>query len=151
MLASETLGALAETVAARGLARVVAVALNTAMHGLIGLDAGHRPLTPLLTLADSRATAEAAELRAAGAASALHRGSGTPVHPMSPLVKLTWFRRGTSRPWRSGVRTWVGLKDWILLALTATLAAELSSASPSYIVRIMERDARASAGRRQRR
>jgi gluconokinase len=93
VLASETLGALAETVAARGPARVVAVALSTAMHGLIGLDAGHRPLTPLLTLADSRATAEAAELRAAGAASALHRGSGTPVHPMSPLVKLTWFRR----------------------------------------------------------
>jgi len=150
VLASETLGALAETVAARGLARVVAVALNTAMHGLIGLDAGHRPLTPLLTLADSRATAEAAELRAAGAASALHRGSGTPVHPMSPLVKLTWFRRHEPAL-AERVRTWVGPKDWILLALTATLATELSSASPSYIVRIMERDARASAGRRQRR
>ena len=48
-------GAVADCVARVGGARVVGVSLSTAMHGLVGLDAQHRPLTPLVTWADSRA------------------------------------------------------------------------------------------------
>ena len=54
-----TAAALAECVAAAGGADVIAIALSTAMHGLIGVDAELRPLTPLITWADARARAEA--------------------------------------------------------------------------------------------
>ena len=54
-------------VAAAGRAQqvaIVALGLSTAMHTLLGLDAGRRPVTPLLTWADERATGQAERLRA---------------------------------------------------------------------------------------
>lgn len=111
------------------------ISVSTAMHGLIGLDEELRPLTPLITWADSRALAEAAQLRASEDAESLHRASGTPIHPMSPLTKLIWF--GRHEPDLAGrVRAWVGLKDYVLQCLTGTSATELSSASATGLLDI---------------
>ena len=54
---------LADCAAAIGTSDVVALSVNTAMHGLIGLDAAMRPLTPLVTWADARAREESRELQ----------------------------------------------------------------------------------------
>jgi gluconokinase len=130
---------LAEVVRRCGDARVVAVSLSSAMHGLIGLDDDLRPLTPLLTWADARAAGEARDLRSIGLAGDLHRLSGTPVHPMSPLTKLMWFSRHEPALVRR-TRAWVGLKDHVLHALTGTLATELSSASGTGLLDLRTRD-----------
>jgi gluconokinase len=138
-IVAAALDALAEVVRQSHGARVVAVSLSTAMHGLIGLDDDLRPLTPLLTWADARAEGEAQVLRSAGQATELHRISGTPVHPMSPLTKLMWFSRhepGLS----SRTRAWVGLKDYVVNTLTGTLATELSSASGTGLLDLRTRD-----------
>src|SRR4051794_1136603 len=45
-------------------ARVVGLACSTAMHGLVALDGDDRPLTKLLTWADTRAAAQAERLKA---------------------------------------------------------------------------------------
>jgi gluconokinase len=87
ILAAAT-SALAECVAAVGSDRVEGIALSTAMHGLIALDGGRRPLTPLITWADVRARVEARALREADEAAELHRLTGAPVHSMTPLTKL---------------------------------------------------------------
>jgi gluconokinase len=137
-LLAAVLGALAEVTARCRGARVVGISVSSALHGLIGLDADLRPLTPLLTWADSRATAEAAELRERPEGLALHRVSGTPVHPMSPLTKLVWFQRH-ERQLSARVRAWVGLKDFVLHALTGTLATELSSASATGLLDLSTR------------
>jgi gluconokinase len=132
------LGALAEVVTAAKGARVSGISVSTALHGLIGLDEHLRPLTPLITWADSRALVEAAELRASPEAESLHRASGTPIHPMSPLTKLLWFTR--HEPQLAGkVRAWVGLKDYILQALTGTSATELSTASATGLLDVSTR------------
>jgi gluconokinase len=132
------LGALAEVVTAAKGARVSGISVSTALHGLIGLDEHLRPLTPLITWADSRALVEAAELRASTEAESLHRASGTPIHPMSPLTKLLWFTR--HEPQLAGkVRAWVGLKDYILQALTGTSATELSTASATGLLDVSTR------------
>jgi gluconokinase len=134
----ETIGAasvdaLAECVAAVGTAEVVAIALSAAMHGLVGLDAAMRTVTPLITWADSRAQGEARSLRTSGQAADLHRRTGVPVHPMSPLTKLMWMSRNDPTACASA-RWWVGLKDYLLWSLTGTLATELSSASGSGLL-----------------
>lgn len=128
VLLAAAVAALGELVEQTGGAKVVAVSLSSAMHGLIGLGPGGRPVTPLLTWADSRAGDVATELRRDERADRLHRVSGTPVHSMSPLTKLMWFARHDAAT-AERVVTWIGLKDWIVLALTGTLATELSSAS----------------------
>lgn len=130
--------ALREVVDAAG-RRPVCVCLSSAMHGLIGLDGSLRPKTPLLTWADSRASDVAGELRATPQGAELHRISGTPVHPMSPLTKLIWFQRFDPDT-ANHVRHWVGLKDWIVLQLTGELVAELSTASGSGLLDLRARD-----------
>lgn len=119
--------ALTECAGAVGDAEVLAIAVSAAMHGLIGLDATMRPITPLVTWADSRAREEARSLRESGMTAELHQRTGTPVHPMTPLTKLMWFSRH-DRPTWAAARWWVGLKDYLLWALTGTLTTELSSA-----------------------
>ncbi|MBK5247989.1 MAG: gluconokinase [Actinomycetales bacterium] len=131
--------ALAQCAAALDGAEVLAISVSTAMHGLIGLDAGLRPLTPLVTWADSRSGDEARSLREAGRATELLHLTGTPVHPMSPLVKLIWFSRHEPHLARR-VRWWVGLKDYVLHHLTGRLVTELSSASATGLLDLGARD-----------
>ncbi|GAB2844725.1 FGGY family carbohydrate kinase [Actinocorallia aurea] len=127
-LAADVIVALGECATAVRGERVLAVAVGTAMHGLLALDAAARPLTPLLTWADDRAAAQAWRLHRSGQAAELHRASGTPVHPMAPLAKLLWFREEDRDLW-SRTRWWAGLKDFVLMRLTGRLVTELSSAS----------------------
>ncbi len=134
-------GALGEAVAAvhRAGATVVALSVSTAMHGLLALDEDGDPLTPLLTWADARAAEQARGLRASGQAHALHRSSGTPVHPMSPLTKLLWFGQ-EDRGLLVRARWWVGLKDLVLRHLTGRTVTELSSASATGLLDLATRD-----------
>ena len=131
--------AVADCVARLGRARVVGISLSTAMHGLVGLDAQRRPLTPLVTWADSRARDEARQLRRQGLARELLHRSGTPVHPMSPLLKLIWFTRHEPRL-TGQVRWWAGLKDYVLHHLTGDLVTELSSASATGLLNLSSRN-----------
>jgi gluconokinase len=128
-------GALAECVAAAGGAEVVAISVSTAMHGLLGLDAQRRPVTPLVTWADGRAREQSAALRRSGQAKELHALTGAPVHPMTPLTKLMWFAENDPATW-SAARWWIGLKEHLLLWLTGELVTELSSASGTGLLDI---------------
>ncbi|GAA4785225.1 FGGY family carbohydrate kinase [Actinomycetospora chlora] len=109
-------------------ARVAAVSFSSAMHGLLALDAGGDPIGPLITWADSRASDVARELRARDGALALHRRTGTPVHPMSPMVKLAWLRR--ARPsLHAAAHTWGGIKELVLARAAAARVADTSCGS----------------------
>jgi gluconokinase len=130
--------ALRDCLGALGSAQPIGLAVSSAQHGLLGLDDRHEPVTPLVTWADARATTEARELREAGRAPELLRRTGTPVHPISPLVKLMWFARHEPEVARS-VRWWVGLKDLVLLHLTGSLVTELSSASATGLLNLQAR------------
>ena len=125
--------ALSECVGALGGCTVVGLGVSTAMHGLVGLDDRGAPLTPLVTWADTRAVDEVEELRASGQDRELHRATGTPVHPMSPLVKIMWFARQEPEL-TSRVDLWASLKTWVLRGLTGAVVCDLSSASDSGLL-----------------
>lgn len=69
-----------------------AIGLSCAMHSLILCDEYETPVTEVITWADTRAQAVMADFSSPQRLS-LHRATGTPVHPMSPLVKLRWLLR----------------------------------------------------------
>ena len=91
-IARGVLGAMQDAVAQVDARRVIGISISTAMHGLVGLDGDGNPLTDLITWADSRASAQAEALNEHATGPRLAYVSGTPTHPMSPLVKLLWFR-----------------------------------------------------------
>ena len=132
------LAAVLETVravTARCAGRVLAVSFSTAMHALIGLDAAGVPVTPSVTWADSRASIQAEQLRATARGLALHRRTGTPIHPMSPLTKLIWFHERQPELCRR-VAHWVGIKDYVVLRMCGTLVTDHSVASGTGLMDI---------------
>ncbi|WP_029149260.1 gluconokinase [Microbacterium indicum] len=124
-----------EVVGEIGVERVAGISFSSAMHSLVGLDAAGEPLTPVVTWADTRAAEEAERLRDSGSGLALHRRTGTPVHPMSPFVKLVWFRENEPELFAS-VATWADLKGWVLRHMTGALVVDHSIASASGLMNI---------------
>lgn len=119
-----TLEAVRGTTSADG--HVVGVALSSAMHSLVALDDTDRPITQLITWADNRAAGQAERLRAERPE--LHERTGTPLHPMSPLAKLVWFREQQPELF-ARVRRWVGIKELIVHGLTGEWVIDTSCAS----------------------
>jgi gluconokinase len=114
---------------------VAGLSFSSAMHTLIGLDDDGAPLTPSLSWADSRASAQAERIRAAAGGLALHRRTGTPVHPMAPLPKLVWFREQEPKL-AEQVAFWVGIKDFVLSRMCEALVTDHSLASGSGLMDI---------------
>ncbi|WP_433382349.1 gluconokinase [Actinoplanes sp. CA-142083] len=119
--------------------RVVAVSLSAFLHGLVPMDGNGAPLGPLITWADGRAGGQCDEIIASGRAKGLHARTGTPVHPMSPLTKLAWWRANDPATLR-GTPRWGGVKELVLAALTdEAFLLDLSVASGTGLYDIHSR------------
>jgi gluconokinase len=127
--------------------QVVGLSLSAAMHALIALDAHDRPLTRLITWADTRAHAQAQRLRAERPE--LHDRTGTPIHAMAPLAKLAWFAESEPKTF-AAARRWVGVKELVVARLTGTWALDHSTASGTGLLNLealdWDREAVAAAG-----
>ncbi|AGZ43647.1 gluconokinase [Actinoplanes friuliensis] len=136
--AIEALVTVAKESAAQG-DRVIAIGLSAFLHGLAPMDANGAPLGPLITWADNRASGQADEINAAGRAKGLQARTGTPVHPMSPLAKLTWWNANDPAKVRDTPR-WGGVKEVVLAGLAAEgFLLDLSLASGTGMYDIHER------------
>jgi gluconokinase len=72
---------------------LLCLSFSVAMHSLIAVDRDGQPLTNVLTWADNRSIAWAERLKASPDSDRLYHQTGTPIHPMSPLVKILWLRQ----------------------------------------------------------
>lgn len=114
---------------------IAAISISTAMHGLIGFDDRMRGVTRLATWADSRAADIARELREQGHAPLLLERTGTPVHSMSPLLKLMWYQRQLPEE-AASVRYWGGVKELVMHHLTGEFVQEISNGSGTGLMNI---------------
>ena len=127
-----------------GGARVAGLSFSSAMHSLLALDEAGRPATPSIIWADTRAAPQAERLRADPIGLALHQRTGTPVHPMSPLTKLVWFREQDEQRFAAAWK-WVGIKDFLFHHLTGEWVMDHSCASGTGLMELskLEWDAEA--------
>lgn len=116
-----------------GAHRVAGLSFSSAMHSLIGLSPTGDPLTEVVTWADTRSRVQAERLRASAGGLGLHRRTGTPVHPMSPLPKLLWFREQEPKLCE-GIGFWVGIKEFVLLNICGALVVDHSIASATGLM-----------------
>lgn len=128
-------GSLASVVAQVGAARVAGLSFSSAMHTLMALDGAGRPLTPVTSWADTRSEPQAERLRADGSGLALHRRTGTPVHPMSPLPRLLWFAENAPELCAHAPR-WGGIKEYLLLRLCNVWLMDHSIASATGLMNL---------------
>lgn len=113
---------------------VAGVGLSGAMHTLIGVDTEGKPLTNSLTYADARAAEQAERVPPE-----LHRRTGTPAHPMSPLAKLMWFREQDPDTFQRTAR-WVSIKEYVVLHLFGEHVVDYSTASATGLLNLEKLD-----------
>jgi gluconokinase len=113
--------------------------LSTAMHSLVAIDELNQPITNLVTWADQRAEGEAAQLRSSIHGNFLYQKTGTPIHAMSPLVKLAWFRDHEPEIFRR-TKLWADLKSLILFDLLGEWVIDESLASATGLYNLLTRD-----------
>ena len=118
---------------------VACLAFSAAMHSVIAVDAHDRPLTPSYTWADNRAAPWAAEVNAEHDGLAIYRRTGTPIHPMSPLIKLLWLRHEAPDVWRQA-RRFVGIKEFVLKRLCGESMIDHSIASATGLFNLASLD-----------
>jgi len=103
-------------------------AISTFWHSLMGVDAGGRPTTPLLTWADTRGGRAAKELRAEFDEREIHARTGCRFHPSYWPAKLRWLK--TEHPERfRATRQWLGFGEYLCLKLFGKTTSSVSMAS----------------------
>lgn len=116
---------------------IAGVAFSSAMHSLLAIDEDGHPITASITWADLRAVEQAERLRQLPLGRDLHRHTGTPIHPMSPLCKLIWFHE--AQPDVAGAaRLWVGIKEYVVAQLTDQWVMDRSIASSTGLFDLQE-------------
>jgi gluconokinase len=105
-----------------------AVGASVFWHSLLALDAGRRPVSAVITWADTRSAGTADRLRTRLDESAIHARTGAPIHSTFFPAKLAWLREARPEIF-SRATTWCGFAEYLLLRLTGKLQASVSMAS----------------------
>lgn len=112
------------------------VGLSAAMHSLIPVAADGTNLAPSSTWMDLRAKEEASELWKTPAGQSVYERTGTPIHPMTPLLKLMWMRTHQPRIFQEAAK-FVSQKEciWYRWFGEWRVDASLASATGLYNLR----------------
>ena len=105
---------------------ILAIGLSSAMHSLICMNDEGEPLSPSITWADGRAVNQASRLKEHGLD--LYKSTGTPIHPMSPLVKLIWMKETNFPPYKMASK-FVSIKEFLLYRWFGSQFVDYSIAS----------------------
>ncbi len=103
------------------------VSCSAAMHSIILLDHSGERLTECITWADRRSE-DMAEKWDDAKGLAVYRRTGTPIHPMSPFIKLLHFKEKAPEIY-SQIGKIVGIKEYVLHHLTGMYEVDKSIAS----------------------
>lgn len=110
------------------------MAFSSAMHGLIAVDQEGQALTPLITWADQRSERHAEKLKLENGQS-LYEKTGTPIHSMSPLAKLLWFKEEDAEIF-SQTHKFIGIKEYVFYRLFKRYLVDYSVASATGLFNI---------------
>jgi gluconokinase len=104
------------------------ICFSAAMHSVMGVDENGNPITPLIIWADTRSATQSKKIKALGIAQQLYEATGTPVHPMSPLCKLLWWKENQPEIIEKAHK-FISIKEFVVHRLTGEYLIDYSTAS----------------------
>lgn len=107
---------------------ILFVSFSAAMHSVIALDKDGKLLTNCITWADNRSKKWADIIKNEMNGHDIYLRTGTPIHPMSPLVKLAWLKNEQSELF-SNVDKFISIKEYVFHKLFNTYVIDYSIAS----------------------
>ncbi|PRY05694.1 gluconate kinase (FGGY family) [Pontibacter ummariensis] len=115
------------------------VSFSSAMHSLIAMDGEGSRLTNCIIWADTRSKAQANALRGTPKGLDIYLQTGTPIHPMSPLVKLAWLREKHPATFEKTAK-FIGIKEYVFFKLFGEYKVDYSIASATGLFNIFTLD-----------
>ncbi|MCL6460005.1 MAG: gluconate kinase [Gorillibacterium sp.] len=119
--------------------QVLCVSFSSAMHSLMAVSQQGCPLTPLITWADNRSASYASLLRANGEGKRIYERTGTPIHPMSPLIKLMWLKDNLPDVFAQADK-FIGIKEYVFYRLFNSYVIDYSIASATGLFNLTGMD-----------
>lgn len=105
------------------------IGISCHMHSLLLVDRDGKPLTNLVTWADTRANAEADFIARNHNVSDLYNRTGCRVqHPMYPLSKILWYRKNEPDTFEKAFK-FITIKEYIIYKLYGVYAVDYTLAS----------------------
>ncbi|OMP75104.1 MULTISPECIES: gluconokinase [unclassified Chitinophaga] len=115
--------------------KVASICFCASMHSVLAVDKNGNPIGNAITWADNRAKKEAQELRDSQLGKKLYELTGTPIHPMSPLVKIAWIRNRDAERFRLTSK-FLSIKSYVIHQLTGEYMIDYSIASATGLLNI---------------
>lgn len=113
------------------------VSFSSAMHSVIAMDDNDQPLTPCITWADNRSEAWARKIKEELNGHEVYMRTGTPIHPMSPLSKITWLVNEYPEI-AAKTKKYIGIKEFIFKKFFDQYVIDHSLASATGMMNLKE-------------
>ncbi len=113
----------------------ISISLSSAMHGLIAVNEQNKPISNLITWADTRSEKIAEQIRKSKEAKSIYKATGTPIHPMAPLCKMIWIRKNQSSIFKQAFK-FISIKELIWFRLFGVYEIDYSIASATGLFNI---------------
>ncbi|MEP6674740.1 MAG: gluconokinase [Ferruginibacter sp.] len=114
---------------------VSSICFTSSMHSMLAVDKNGIPLGNAFTWADNRAKKEAIEIKKSSFADDLYNTTGTPLHPMSPLLKIAWMKNNDKVNFKKAGK-FLSIKSYVIHQLTGDYLIDYSLACATGMLNI---------------
>lgn len=117
---------------------ILSVGISCAMHSLICLDENYKPLSQMLIWSDTRGSQIAENLIGNNGLS-IYSKTGTPIHPMTPLVKLIWMKENNYEACKDAAY-FMTMKEYLIHQWFDKQVVDYSMASSTGLMNVKKLD-----------
>jgi gluconokinase len=114
-----------------------AISFSSAMHSVMIMSEKGEALTPLVIWADNRSEGIADQLRGTEKGKKIYQQTGTPIHAMSPLCKIIWWKENEPELYKQAA-CFIGIKEYIFYHFFGKYITDHSIASATGLFNIHE-------------
>jgi len=124
--------------------KVDCICFSASMHSVLAIDKNGVPLGNAITWSDNRGKKEAEKLKSSSLGKKIYTATGTPIHPMSPLIKITWLKNNDKEKFKKTYK-FLSIKSYIIQQLTGEYFIDYSLASATGLLNIHTKNWEADA------
>jgi gluconokinase len=118
---------------------VECIVFSSSMHSVVPLGKNNVPVGNAIIWSDNRAGELAMELKMSELGKTIYSNSGTPIHAMSPLSKISWFYKYDPAKFQQTAR-YVSIKEYVIYQLTGEFFVDYSLASATGLFNLRNKE-----------
>jgi gluconokinase len=106
---------------------LIGIGFSAAMHSILCINEDGKPISPALIWADGRSYPQAEQV-SESIGDEVYFNTGTPIHPMTPFLKLLWMKENMYEPYHQATY-FMSVKEYLLHCWFGVRVIDYSMAS----------------------